>query len=302
MRYIISVFALAAVVLLPANGALANGEQQLSLGNLYEWGGVNWNSPAATTGGAIWIQTGSTPVMLENQDVNALLRINAPDGSGEFTWITLATLLLSTPEGSGYFDAQNNWIGDAKGINSWWGTPGLIWDPSCTCYGIPNTSNETGPYDHLQIELYLWCGNYDTFAAAAAAGQPVAYSGLGNQLVFIRDPPIPPDDLSNLPAMILKTVLPGDADFDGTVNINDLSKGLTNYDKTLTANWWGSGDFDGNATVDISDLSKLLTDYDKTAGLSVGAKAVPEPATSILLAAGFLGSWARVRRKRKQSL
>jgi hypothetical protein len=74
---------------------------------------------------------------------------------------------------------------------------------------------------------------------------------------------------------------PGDANLDGTVNINDLSKVLTNYDKS--GMFWADGDFDGNGTVNIDDLSKVLTNYDKTAG--AGLRAVPEPSTAILLLA-----------------
>jgi hypothetical protein len=51
----------------------------------------------------------------------------------------------------------------------------------------------------------------------------------------------------------LKQSLTGDANFDGTVDIRDLSKVLTNYDRTGMA--WADGDFDANGTVDIQDLT-----------------------------------------------
>ena len=60
------------------------------------------------------------------------------------------------------------------------------------------------------------------------------------------------------------SAMPGDANLDGTVNITDLSKVLTNYDKTGMT--WADGDFNGDGTVNISDLSNVLTNYDKTAG------------------------------------
>ena len=49
------------------------------------------------------------------------------------------------------------------------------------------------------------------------------------------------------------------------MDINDLSKVLTNYDKTGMT--WAQGDFNGDGTVDINDLSNVLTNYDKTVGV-----------------------------------
>jgi hypothetical protein len=93
---------------------------------------------------------------------------------------------------------------------------------------------------------------------------------------------------------LLKPAMAGDANLDGTVNINDLSKVLTNYDKTGMQ--WADGDFDGGGTVNINDLSKVLTNYDKTASAAAGIHAVPEPSTLLLLAIGLIAyAW----RKRK---
>jgi probable HAF family extracellular repeat protein len=83
----------------------------------------------------------------------------------------------------------------------------------------------------------------------------------------------------------LPQAVPGDANLDGVVDINDLGKVLTNYDKTGMT--WSDGDFDGSGTVDIQDLGKVLTNYDKTASAAVGIRAVPEPGTLALLAAGL---------------
>ena len=127
--------------------------------------------------------------------------------------------------------------------------------------GIPGTDIFTGPYNHYDMELYAWTGVYDTFSDAVAHNAYAAYSGIFSQYVGFGMPPPIPGDLTNMPAMIMKHVLPGDANLDGTVNINDLSKVLTNYDKTGMQ--WADGDFDGNGTVDINDLSKVLTNYDK---------------------------------------
>ena len=57
--------------------------------------------------------------------------------------------------------------------------------------------------------------------------------------------------------------LPGDADLDGTVNIEDLTILLTNYGKSGMS--WSQGNFDGDPTVDLEDLTILLTHF----GMSV---------------------------------
>jgi probable HAF family extracellular repeat protein len=83
-------------------------------------------------------------------------------------------------------------------------------------------------------------------------------------------------------AFTLAPAMLGDTDMDGTVNITDLSKVLTNYDKTGKA--WADGDFNGDGTVNITDLSNVLTNYDKSIGSSAaGIAAVPEPGTLALL-------------------
>jgi probable HAF family extracellular repeat protein len=95
-------------------------------------------------------------------------------------------------------------------------------------------------------------------------------------------------------ALLLKPALPGDANLDGVVDISDLTRVLTNYDKTGMA--WAQGDFDGSGTVDIADLSALLTNFDKTAAASSPAVAlVPEPAGVLLVAIAGMGllGWRR---------
>jgi hypothetical protein len=94
------------------------------------------------------------------------------------------------------------------------------------------------------------------------------------------------------------TVTPCDANLDGSVNINDLSVVLSNYDKTGLG--WANGDFDGDGRVDIGDLSNILSNYDKTAGASsAGIKVVPEPSSLLLVGIGAAFPVWRRRRFRK---
>ena len=86
---------------------------------------------------------------------------------------------------------------------------------------------------------------------------------------------------------------PGDANLDGTVDINDLTIVLSNYGDTGTS--WSQGDFTGDGTVDINDLSIVLSNFGTTNG--AGIKAVPEPSTFILLAIASVAIFVSRRRK-----
>ena len=79
--------------------------------------------------------------------------------------------------------------------------------------------------------------------------------------------------------------MPGDANFDGKVDINDLTIVLSNYGETVGASWT-NGDFNGDGRVDINDLTIVLANYGRTAGASVAVAAVPEPSTVLLAAFG----------------
>jgi uncharacterized membrane protein len=93
---------------------------------------------------------------------------------------------------------------------------------------------------------------------------------------------------------LLTPLLPGDANEDGRVDINDLSRVLTNYDKTEKT--WADGDFNNDGKVDINDLSVVLTNYDHSLGSSSGGMtAVPEPSTIVLIGLALAGMLAFAR-------
>jgi uncharacterized repeat protein (TIGR03803 family) len=91
--------------------------------------------------------------------------------------------------------------------------------------------------------------------------------------------------------------MPGDANNDGTVDINDLTIVLANYNQTGMT--WSQGEFTGDGTVDINDLTIVLANYNTTFGSpAAGLSAVPEPSCVVLLALAAISLIAFAKRWR----
>jgi hypothetical protein len=245
-----------------------------------------WNSPTATTGGALWIDTGEGPVKA-SEDCNLQLWAK----SLTIGWTPIHTMLLS--DGTATAGSYGDILGEA-GPDFY----GMIMNANLYVSYIPGSSlYPTTVYD---LRVYAWSGLYDTYTEALAAGEYVGDSGIFSQVCGgggnSELPPNVPGMLTSMPATILRHVLVGDANLDGTVNISDLSKVLTNYDKTDMQ--WADGDFNNDGTVNIADLSNVLTNYDKTAAAAAGPTAVPEPGTLSLCSAMLASLLALVGRRR----
>ena len=89
--------------------------------------------------------------------------------------------------------------------------------------------------------------------------------------------------------------MPGDANWDGRVDLSDLN---------VMGAWWGvsdgatrfHADFNGDGAVNSLDLSILSGTYTSSYDVYTGGGEVPEPATACLLAAGALCPLVRRRR------
>jgi probable HAF family extracellular repeat protein len=93
---------------------------------------------------------------------------------------------------------------------------------------------------------------------------------------------------TNQAFVIINPQLPGDANLDGRVDLNDLTIVLANFGKS-TGMSWGTGDFAGDGRVDINDLTIVLAHFGQSAGSSLGGMtAVPEPSTLVLIGVGAM--------------
>ena len=112
--------------------------------------------------------------------------------------------------------------------------------------------------------------------------------------------------LTSTPYYVNPTLLYGDINLDGTVDVQDLAILAANYRKSVTGGWL-QGDFNNDGVVDVQDLALLAANYRRTqasdvvpdyagfdaAALQVlsaaGITMVPEPGAVVMLASGLVG-------------
>jgi hypothetical protein len=306
-----------AISLLAGGAARANG--YVAGMNFFEFG--NWGNadgdgsgPAfqpggwnATTDGAIWISTGGATPVLNTEDLNFQLDYRSTPAS---PWIKLTGAYLLS-NGVAYRDVNFNgtpngvypgyWQGE-DGATGWGNTspdstspyritakgPGIYYLPGTQPTGSPPLGKETQP--GMQFNLDAWTGSYNSFVAAAGAGAEVAVSGafqVGGTAYNDTETP-PQTAFLDMPSMVLKPTILGDANLDGKVDVNDLTIVLSHFGESGMT--WSQGAFTGSGTVDINDLTIVLSNFGRTAAAPAGgASAVAEPATLLLTAAGLLG-------------
>ena len=67
-------------------------------------------------------------------------------------------------------------------------------------------------------------------------------------------------NLTSTPYYVNPTLLSGDINLDGTVDVQDLAILAANYRKHVTGGWM-QGDFNNDGVVDVEDLALLAANY-----------------------------------------
>ena len=143
--------------------------------------------------------------------------------------------------------------------------------------------------------LLVFTGGGHTTLAAWTTGtsHTVAVSGWGTL------------HLTSTPFYVNPTLLPGDANLDGRVDVLDLAILAANYRKQVTGGWL-QADFNNDGVVDVEDLALLAANYRHSFASDVvpaydgldaaaiellsraGVTVTPEPDTFVLLGTGLL--------------
>ena len=123
-------------------------------------------------------------------------------------------------------------------------------------------------------------------ATTALSGRPLNVRGISDDgLTIVGD---------NWIADLHGSFAPGDANFDGRVDLSDFGVLKANFGSGKYRN---QGDFDSDGQVTLSDFGVLKANFGQT-----GAAAVPEPSSVLLAAIGICGlGIARAARRRRQS-
>ena len=125
---------------------------------------------------------------------------------------------------------------------------------ACSYWG-----NDNGPFS-ATLTLYPGLGRSDwSFLKDGVTDFTLANNMIGGWGGFASPPVF---NLNQVTLVIDATpALPGDANVDGTVDINDLTVVLTNYGRPVQ---WTRATSTGDGTVDINDLTQVLTYYGTT--------------------------------------
>jgi fibronectin-binding autotransporter adhesin len=151
---------------------------------------------------------------------------------------------------------------------------------------------------------------------ASSSTLPALLAQLQNQVVYGRSTAtagvIASDLLPGQPLVVVQSgttsvlvapAMTGDANGDGSVDLNDLNLVLS--DLGTSTNLWTGGNFDGAPTIDLTDLNDVLNSLGTSlaSGSAVGeVTSAPEPASLSVLALGAGILMGRRRRSHRNRL
>ena len=268
---------------------------------------ANWQNPYATMRGAIWTNTGSGPV-LATAAINMEFWVNdydnewgsGGDGTGGADgWLLEQRALLSDGGATndmiagdaGAFDADSSGTGRARDLLG-----GLLdrRGPNGHPVSVPplrldrHRNNLRGGTGGRRLHGRRHLDPKRCQSGCWIAGARPAPNTRGHEQ--------PGDNPGEFP---------GDANHDGTVDINDLTIVLAHYGTSGSPlNVTNSeGDFNGDGKVDINDLTIVLAHYNQTIGASAaGIAPVPEPSAVVLFGVAVIGLLAFGRGRKAKAL
>ena len=220
-------------------------------------------------------------------------------------------------------------------LSTWFKWEGGAPDPSSPTgvyyYGLVPDGSRTPLPDYHAAQLLTSSLKGETFSNKLSDGNSadwlLVFTGNGHTTLAawttgaahsITDPTWGTLDLTSTPFYVDPTLLPGDANLDGRVDVLDLAILAANYRKHVTGGWL-QGDFNNDGVVDVEDLALLAANYRHSLASDVvpdydgldaeaiqllsqaGVTVVPEPGALVLLATGLIGllRWAWRERKRQ---
>ncbi len=161
-------------------------------------------------------------------------------------------------------------------------------DAHGTAYESQGTPGDSGGgVFHQDPNTGVWSLAGIMFSTTSLPGQPWATAAFGNTTWSA--------DLFYYRTQIYQTMaLPGDVNFDGIVNSQDLAIVSSNWLKTGTGNNFPAGDANRDGIVNSQDLA-IISSIASSTQYSVNFAGVPEPATVVLALLALAGLWVASR-------
>jgi len=144
------------------------------------------------------------------------------------------------------------------------------------------------------VRELLAAGRLTSSMAQANPSYAVGYGVAGDVLgIGPTDPPaVFFDQLVRDQDVLIRYTFAGDADLNGTVNLNDFTRLAAGFGSSGAV--WAGGDFNYDGLVDLNDFTPLAANFGATA-----ARAVPEPALPALIVLFPLATAACRRARRR---